>query len=348
MKLTQLTSLLVFLYLSLTSALSNGLLAKEVAKNKGTITLTNSNYERILGGQREAYMVVLLTSTNPSIGCSLCMELEPEFATISDSWYKDHPSGLSADGEHALFFAKADFEPKTNNEVFMNFKVNNVPRVLFLSPDQDIGTFNQINLPSEGGITRMAAIVHTLKDAIGISDFEIYQPINWGSVSITAMATFLVALLVRQYKPIAIKMLTSKTVWGLGTVAIIVLWNAGYMFNSIRGSQFAGMTQDGSAVVYFLEGQQQNQFGVETQIISVIYGILASSTVALIAFVPYAKKFYSHDKAGRPSPSKASLIELALTVSFLVALYVVYSALTAVFGLKSSGYPFKLFRFPSI
>ncbi|SCV05482.1 LANO_0H08460g1_1 [Lachancea nothofagi CBS 11611] len=347
MKATQLATLIVVTLISLTSALSNQLLAKEASKNKGTIKLTNGNFERVLGGKKDAYMVVLLTSTNPQIGCTLCAELEPEFSTLADSWYQDHRDGLSADGEKALFFAKADFEPKKNNEVFVHFKVNNVPRLLFLSPDQDFHSFNQINLPGESGLTRIVAVLNTLKDATGISDFQVHQPINWGSIAITAVSTAVVTLFIKKYKPIAVKLATSRAIWGVGTVFVIVLWNAGYMFNSIRGSQFAGMSQDGGAVVYFMEGQQQNQFGIETQIISVIYGILASCTVGLIAFVPYAKQFYSKDKAGRPSPSKASLIELVLTLSFLVTLYVIYSALTAVFGLKSSGYPFRLFKFPS-
>lgn len=334
------------LFVSVTTALSNAKLSQEVAKHKGTIKLTNANYERILGGERQSHMVVLLTSTNPQIGCSLCVELEPEFNLLADSWYKDHPTGLSADGERGLFFAKADFDPKKNNEVFMQFKVNNVPRLLFLTPGQGLESFSQINLPGESGLPRVMAIISTLRDATGLTDFRVHQPINWGSVLTTTLATAVITILVKKYRSVAVSLVTSRTLWGLATVFLITLWISGYMFNSIRGSQFAGMSPDGSSVVYFLEGQQQNQFGIETQIVSVIYGVLASCTVGLISFVPYAKRYYANDKAGRPSPSKASFVELSLTLSFLVTLYLFYGALTGVFKLKSSGYPYKLFTFP--
>ncbi|SCU86562.1 LAME_0D06700g1_1 [Lachancea meyersii CBS 8951] len=346
MRVSLLTNLVAALLASVCAALSNQALAKEASKQKGVIKLTNANFEKVLGGQKDAYLVVLLTSTNPAIGCTLCAELEPEFDLLTESWLHDHPAGLSADGERALFFAKADFDAKKNSKVFVHFNANNVPRLLFISPENAFGTFSQINLPGEPGMTRVAAIMSALKEATGIADFELHQPINWGSIAVTAVATAVIVAVVRRNKALAAKLVACKSIWGLGTVFIIVIWNSGYMFNAIRGSQFAGMSQNGDAVIYFMEGQQQNQFGIETQIVSVIYGILAACTVGLITFVPYAANFYAKDKTGRPSPSKASFVEMILTLSFLITLYAVYSALMAVFGLKSSGYPFRLLRLP--
>ncbi|CEP62106.1 dolichyl-diphosphooligosaccharide--protein glycotransferase OST3 LALA0_S04e07932g [Lachancea lanzarotensis] len=346
MRVFQLTALVAAFFFPLCLALSNEGLAKEAAKGKGVLKLTNNNFERILKGPRDAYLVIFLTSTNPAIGCTLCTELEPEFNLLTESWLKDHSDGISGDGEKALFFAKADFDPKKNDKVFMHFNVNNVPRLLFISPQQEFGSFSQINLPAETGAARVVAVVSALSDATGISDFQIHQPINWGSIAITAIATAAITIFVKKNKEVAARLASSKPLWGLATVFIIILWNSGYMFNTIRGSQFAGMSQNGEAVVYFLEGQQQNQFGIETQIVSVIYGILAASTVGLITFVPYAANFYAKDRTGKASPSKASFIELVLTLCCLITLYAIYSALLAVFGLKSSGYPFRLFRLP--
>ncbi|SCU94128.1 LAFA_0F20054g1_1 [Lachancea sp. 'fantastica'] len=346
MRISQLIAFVAAFFVPLCLALSNEGLAKEAAKGKGVLKLTNNNFERLLKGPRDAYLVVFLTSTSPAIGCSLCTELEPEFNLLTESWVKDHKDGISGNGEQALFFAKADFDPKKNNKVFMHFNVNNVPRLLFISPDQEFGTFSQINLPGETGLARVVAVVNALREVTGITDFQIHQPLNWGSIAITAFATAAITILVKKNKEVAARLATSKPLWGLATVSIIILWNSGYMFNAIRGSQFAGMTQNGEAVVYFLEGQQQNQFGIETQIISVIYGILAASTVGLITFVPYAAKFYAKDRTGKLSPSRASFVEMVLALSFLITLYAIYSALLAVFGLKSSGYPFRLFRLP--
>ncbi|SCU97371.1 LAMI_0F09824g1_1 [Lachancea mirantina] len=341
-----LVSMLTFGF-RLSAALSNEKLAAEMVKHKGVIKLNNANFEKIIGGKRDAYMVVLLTASSPQIGCSLCVELEPEFKLIADSWIKDHPDGLSKDGENALFFAKADFEPKRNNEVFMHFNVNNVPRLLFLTPGEGSESYNQINLPGESGSARVLAIVQSLSQVIGINDFRIHEPISWGSVLISAVATMVVTLAAKKYRSEALRLVKTNALWAVGVVFIIILWNAGYMFNTIRGSQFVGMAQDGSMVHYFLEGQQQNQYGVETQIITVIYAILAINMLCLIKFVPYAKKYYQNED-NKKSSSKASMIELVLALTFSASIYLVYSALMGVFRLKSTGYPFKLFKLPSL
>lgn len=333
--------------MSLTHALTNDKLYKEAQKNNGVIQLTNTNFHKVLGGKRDAHVVLLLTATNPQVGCTLCIEFESEFSQVAQSWQQDHPKGLSSDGESGLFFARADYEPRRNGEVFTHFKVNNVPRVFVLPPGDDMDLFRIMNLPAESGATRVAWVIQSLSELTGFNDYKMHEPINWGSVIITSLSTAIVTFIVKKNTAIAARVITSKAVWGVGTVFVIVLWISGYMFNSIRGSQYAGVSADGSKVLYFLEGQQQNQFGVETQIVSVIYGALIANILCLIKFVPYAKKFYAHDRNGKPTPSKAILIELTLALTFSSFLYLSYSALVAVFRLKSVGYPFKLFKFPS-
>lgn len=342
---TQLITCALFLYSTLVCAISNEKLAKESNKNGGIIQLTGANYKRILGSTRSSYIAVLLTATNPQIGCTLCVEFNPEFETMASSWFKDHPNGLSTnDDSTGLFFAKADFIDSKSHEVFQHYNINNVPRLFLFSPNGDLDTYDVINFPSEAGITRVANLINYLREFTGFSDYQVYQAINWGSVFITAFFTAVTTIVIKKYKSLVARVLTSRSVWGFGSVFFIILLVAGYMFNQIRGSQFAGVSQDGSAVVYFLERQQQNQYGIETQIMSFVYAIPAASVVALIEVVPAITKFFSKDKNNNPTSTKALVIQLCLALFFSTVIYIFCSGLVAVFKLKSPDYPFKLLK----
>ena len=59
------------------------------------IPLNDQNFETILNGKRDYHIVALLTSESPNINCVLCREIGPELSIIANSWFKDHPNGLT-------------------------------------------------------------------------------------------------------------------------------------------------------------------------------------------------------------------------------------------------------------
>lgn len=317
----KLTLIAFTFFLAFTNALSASNLLKHKEKaSSNVIKLTKNNYERILEGPRDSYIVLLLTATNPQIGCTICQQLNPEFDKIADSWFSDHPDGDN------LFFARADFADGYR-EIFQAFQLNNVPRLYLYSPSEDNQAFNegleQLPIPNANLALELA---QNLKEATQ-KNIKVYEPVAYGNIIITAVFTFCSVLLIKRNFASVSTILKSRPLWGGLTVFSILIFITGYMFNAIRGSPYARPTQDGGTE-YFARGQQ-SQYGVETQILSFVYGILAFSAVSLVTKV----KSIENEKVQFVVVAVVSLIILAA-----------YSILMLIFQFKSPGYPYHLLQ----
>lgn len=62
--------------------------------------------------------------------------------------------------------------------------------------------------------------------------------------------------------------MTSKALWKMIAIGVVLLSISGHWFNSIRGTQYAG--HDGRGGVSYIAGGFQTQFQLESQIIAVI------------------------------------------------------------------------------
>lgn len=307
------------------------------------ISLTDSNFEQILDSRREADIILMLTATAPQVGCSLCIEMAPDFQSVANSWFSDHANGLSNEVEGAgLFFAKVDFNQHTK-KVFQYFGLNNVPAFfVFRAGGERASEYEQVTVTSEPGGNHLQFLADRFKKVVQIPDFVVYEPINWGSTLITTVVVGGTTFILKKYTASAIRILTFRPLWGAAVSFLIITLIAGAMFVRIRGSQFSGASRDGTAIIYFLEGQLSNQYAIETQIITVLYSVLGSSLIGLICVVPGIQKWYS----SKNQSTKGALIQLTLVVFLSVTIFVFYSALLAVFALKSHGYPFRLFKNP--
>ena len=106
----------------------------------------------------------------------------------------------------------------------------------------------------------------------------------------------------------------------------IIHMSSGAMWNRIRGAPYAGRSQDGRPELF--AGGSQSQYQIETQIVSLVYAVLAVCMVVMIKHVPKIQN--------------VSTQRLAVYVGMGVFLSV-YSWLISIFSFKNGGYPFKLF-----
>ena len=104
------------------------------------------------------------------------------------------------------------------------------------------------------------------------------------------------------------------------------MFTSGHMFNTIRHTPYA--QPNGRGGFDYFAGGFQNQFGIETQIIAGIYGLLAFTTMALVIKAPTIT-----------DPTAQSIVIWIWSGGILF----VYSFLLYVFRIKNGGYPFKLF-----
>lgn len=97
------------------------------------------------------------------------------------------------------------------------------------------------------------------------------------------------------------------------------------MFNHIRKVPY--VAGNGRGGIEYFAGGFQNQFGLETQIIAAIYGLLSFATISLALKVP------------RISDPKIQQVAVLVWGGII---FVMYSFLLSVFRAKNGGYPFWL------
>ncbi|GMM56707.1 dolichyl-diphosphooligosaccharide--protein glycotransferase [Maudiozyma humilis] len=327
----------------LAAAASREDLAARAAKAPhGIIPLDDFSFKDVLDGPRDFYIVALLTCTEPGVGCSACFEFNPVFDAIAESWVRDHADGVSSDDPaKALYFAKADLEDaQAVPEIFKFYSIERVPRLMFFTPDGSIHDYHLLNLPQQKSYAGAAEFITNLKMAVGISDYNVYQPRDWSTVIIAAFVGFTVVYLGRKHSAAVSAVLTSRYVWALAACAFITLMSGGYMYNKMRGTPMAGADNDGN-VIYFWPAEFQNQYGIESQIVSVIYALLSATFVGLVVGVPKLEKFYQGSASG------ATVVAGIVAVLLLVT-YVLFAGLTNLFAIKSPRYPFELVKISAL
>ncbi|KAF9978292.1 oligosaccharyl transferase subunit ost3/OST6 [Mortierella antarctica] len=121
------------------------------------------------------------------------------------------------------------------------------------------------------------------------------------------------------------KIFGSKYIWSAGSMFIIFVMISGHMWNQIRNPPYTVPGRDGRPG--FIAQGFQNQFGLETQIVAVLYAALTGSVIALIAVVPRIENPLSQ--------------RIAVWVSMGLFAFM-FSVLIQVFRVKNPGYPFTL------
>lgn len=343
MRLSTVFATFLVWYMSLVTAISNKRLLELSQKDGNVIKLNSKNYEKILNSPRKSDIVVFFTATATQFSCTLCLEMSPSFDVVANSWFSDHANGISKELEnHGLFFAKSDFNAESK-QLFSQFQLTSVPAFLvFKAGGKSINDVEKITVATELGANHLNFLADNIKNAVQIPDLFVYEPINWGACITTVVTVAIVTFVLVRYTSALLNVLTLRPLWGIACSFCITTLIAGAMFIKIRGSPFSGMSADRKSIVYFLEGQLQNQYAIESQIITVLYSVLASSFIGLICVVPYIQKWYQK----KQHYGKAAIVNFSLALFFTAVIYIFYSALMAVFALKNTGYPFKLFKNP--
>lgn len=319
----------------LLSAVQAGLpgdqLAALVRKNGGKpLPVNDNNYEAVLNGPRDYHLILLLTSEAPQINCVLCREFVPDYNLVASSWYKDYPNGVPQTDESDsadVYFLTSEF--LDSRKLFDAFQLNNIPKLFHFGPSEDarpnafVTQFQEYQF-FQGDHKDM--IANWAGHSTG-HKFQIHIPPNYTRIATNAFVTFTVAMLSYKFFPQVMAFLGSRTVWGGLSLIAVLLLTSGYMFNQIRGVPYV-MEHGNGRVQYFAPGQQ-TQYGVETQILSFVYGALSILVVVLIKKAPQIKNTH------------VNLIAVAVS-SALVFFF--YSLLLSIFGIKGAGYPYQFLR----
>ncbi|KAI9888751.1 MAG: oligosaccharyl transferase subunit ost3/OST6 [Vezdaea aestivalis] len=321
-----LNQLLTVLALSAFTGSSN--VAKDKFKNfhdqalvSTPLVLDEASYLKLTDGPRNHSVAVLLTAMDQRFGCILCKEFQPEWELLAKSWLKGDKSGKTR-----TVFGTLDFV--NGKGVFQRLMLQTAPVLLVFRPTEGPGA-SPDGQPQRFDFTTGVStaepvhswITRTLPDGPKPS---FRRPPNY--VKIVSVTTGVLGFItfISVLWPYMLPVIQNRNVWAAFSLLSILLFTSGHMFNHIRKVPYVG--GNGKNIDYFAGGFS-NQFGMETQIVAAMYGVLAFSAIALALKVP------------RIADPKQQQVAVILWTAVMVGMY---SFLLSVFRVKNGGYPFWL------
>lgn len=345
MKFSLIAGLVLLCQVTIAALSSSELVGLSKSDKYGIIHVNDNNYEQILQGAKDHHLIMLMTSTSSQINCVLCNEFKPEYELVTLSWAQDHPQGLSEqDIESGLqaiergdrkasqppkniFFLYAEFTD--SRELFSLFQLNNIPKVFYIPPSKNTNPRAFLLESKEYQFfagSHKDLLIGWIEELTG-EHLEIHIPPDYTKVITNVVGVIGFLILGKIFSKQIGQVLLSKIIWSALSLVFILLLTSGYMFNQIRGSPYVKELGNGR-LEYFMQGQQ-NQYGVETQIMSFVYGLLSLFTIILVKKAPEVKNVQ---------------VRLLTVIIFSGLIFFFYSLLVSIFGIKGMGYPYRLMR----
>ncbi|KAK4140548.1 magnesium transporter protein 1 [Dichotomopilus funicola] len=292
------------------------------ALSSSPVKLADASYRELTSTPRDYSVAVLLTAMDSRYGCQLCREFQPEWELLARSW-----TNGDRKGESRVVFGTLDFGD--GRDVFMSLGLQTAPVLFFFPPSTGphaAASSEPVRYDFSGG-AQAADVVHNWlsKQLPDRPHPPIKRPINWMRwiSTFVVLSGTLTACSVAW--PYVLPVIQSRTVWAAITLISILLFTSGHMFNHIRNVPY--VAGDGKGGISYFASGFQNQYGLETQIVAAMYGVLALSSISLAIKVP------------RMTDPRNQGIAFA---AWFGVLFVVYSLLLSIFRGKNPGYTLSL------
>ncbi|KAK5137999.1 hypothetical protein LTR08_005796 [Meristemomyces frigidus] len=288
----------------------------------GSIKLTDKSYSELTKAPRDYSVAVLLTALESRFGCNLCNEFQPEWELLSKTWAKGDKAG-----EGRLLFGTLDFVD--GKSTFQSLQLQTAPVLLLFHPTTgpDAKPDNQASRFDFSSGTNTAEPIHAFisRALPSIPHPALVRPINYLKIALTTTAVLGAVTFLSVAGPYLFPVLQNRNLWAAVSLIAVLLFTSGHMFNHIRKVPY--VAGDGKGGMSYFAGGFQNQFGLETQIVAAMYGVLSFATISLALKVP------------RMTDPRAQQIAVFVWAAVIM---VMYSFLLSVFRIKNGGYPFWL------
>ncbi|KAI9818298.1 MAG: oligosaccharyl transferase subunit ost3/OST6 [Thelocarpon impressellum] len=288
----------------------------------GPLKLDEASYDELLAGPRNYSAAVLLTAREDRFGCALCREFQPEWELLGKSWVRGDRAG-----ESRVVFGTLDFID--GKGPFQKLQLQTVP-ILAVFP------------PTVGPHAKPGAEPYRWSFTDGQGNGEkvhgwvarhipdgphppIVRPVNYLRIVAVTTAVLGAVTLFSVAAPYVLPIVQNRNLWAAITMISVLLFTSGHMYNHIRKVPY--VAGDGKNGIAYFAGGFQNQYGLETQIVAAMYGILAFATISLALKVP------------RMTDPRTQQVAVFVWGAVLLGMY---SFLLSVFRMKNGGYPFWL------
>ncbi|KAK9894104.1 hypothetical protein P389DRAFT_174114 [Cystobasidium minutum MCA 4210] len=292
-------------------------------KNSGIVHLTSALYDELIqdtpSNTRDYSVSIILTALNPKYGCQPCMQFDKEHKELARQWWNRKENKKDRVKQMRHVFAVLDFEK--GQEIFKRLGLSTAPLGQLFLPNsaQPIQyEFNKFGLLAEPFASFLST--HTGHP------ISFTRPVDYSrlaSIISVLVAVITASIFFWRYVKVFV---TSRWVWAVGSLLFILPNISGYMWVQIRKPPPMQVGPKGQ--INYIASGFSNQFGVEYQIMSVVYGILAFSAYTIAVTVPSM----SHDTVRQR-------VGAYLWIGVMV---IMASILVSIFHIKNPGYPFKL------
>ncbi|KAF9973969.1 oligosaccharyl transferase subunit ost3/OST6 [Actinomortierella ambigua] len=289
-------------------------LVTKAQKNKGVIGLTEKSFEEVMSNPRNYSVVVLFTAMSPEFNCVPCKNFDPEFRIVAKGWPKLADSSK-------LFYAILDFND--GRDIFRQLGMQSAPSVIYFPASENpFGSHERYDFNKNG--FQAEPFANWLSQRAGM-EIRAIRPFDFVSFSLKLFFGLGAIATAHLLYTRAGSLLRGKYLWAALSLFTIFVMISGHMWNHIRKPPYTIPGKDGSSAL--MAQGFQNQFGIETQIIAVIYAVLCGSVISLISAVP---------KMEDPTRQRIAVF------AWVGILVITYSILMQFFRIKNPAYPFRL------
>ncbi|KAF9582551.1 oligosaccharyl transferase subunit ost3/OST6 [Lunasporangiospora selenospora] len=284
----------------------------QARKNKGIIDMDSNTFEEVMAKPRDFPIVVLFTAISPEFQCVPCKNFDPEYRLVASGSIKK-----KADSQ--LFFGILDF--KRGQATFQKFGMNSAPSALYFPATESIGSVPQFDRYDFGKYGFQAEEFANWLSARSGVHLSVRRPFDVLAFVLKLLFVLLSGTACYALYARAGKVVRSKYLWAGICLFTIFIMISGHMWNQIRRPPYSMPGQG------FVAAGFQNQFGIESQLVAVMYAVLCGAVISLISSVTRIED---------APKQRISVWVWMLIFGFM------YSILLQTFRLKNPGYPFRL------
>ncbi|ORZ18609.1 hypothetical protein BCR42DRAFT_325022 [Absidia repens] len=290
-------------------------LATENKGSKGVVKLDSNAYFKYTQGKRDYGMVVLLTALGDQFRCVPCREFDPEYKLVASSFQKTKHSDR-------VFFGHLDF--MDGQAVYQQLAIQTAPNVLYFPPSGAGEKKEPIKYDLARNGFAAEPLAEFVKHQSGIS-FNVVRPFDYGQfIAKVILGLGVLASIKLVYRYFSF-ILFHKNTWTAITIVTVLVMTSGHMFNRIRNTPYSVPGPNGQ--LSYVAAGFSSQYGIETQLVASIYGVLAFAVVSLAYSVP------------RFDDKWRQRVGVYIWTSCFI---VIFSCLMAFFKIKNEAYPFKI------
>ncbi|KAG0681644.1 oligosaccharyl transferase subunit ost3/OST6 [Pichia californica] len=324
----------ILLFVQLSCAITYEKVLQNVGKD-GLLHINDKNFLKSLKND-DYSLIIFITAEDPRVGCTICHEFGPQYKAMAYQYMNnlrsedpDTYNPISDSNDKArVIFAYSDFSD--SRKYFEQLGLASVPRLFYYEPGKgpQLATFSdEYSFLVSENIENFQNWVAQNVPKLLAKNLKIAPPDQKPLFLLSIVLIVMTAIVLYNFRENVAKIAQNRYVWQILCFVLIILFISGHMYNEIRHTDSYKKDREGN-IIYISPGHQ-NQFGAETQILTVVYGAITIALGLLLSYFPTVKD---------------AKLKVVGTVISCIVVSILYTYIVEMYHIKSPGYPLHLFN----